>query len=123
MSRVLALIFENSRKVSKVKIDPSEDDFDYKGHTYDINPKKIYLMRNRPCLIYFEGYSEPIGHDDIKIKDGNPEVFISSKQVHDFASKKILSVLLRSKEEDIQLILLIVIIILSLASIVVGVMF
>jgi len=119
--RTIALILENSRKISKVKIDSSKDDFSFKSHSYRVNPRKVYLLRGRPCLIYFEGFSEPVSHSDIKVWSEKESIFISSKEIHDFASKRILSVLLRSRDEDLTFLLLFAILFLSIISIIVNI--
>lgn len=59
---------------------------------------------NKPSLLYFEGIPLPISPDDIDFVKGKKlKIPIMADEIHDFASKKILSVLAQVQNEQMDL--------------------
>ena len=119
---VYVYLIAKNKKMRKFKKSDRDSSFTYDNADYDINPKKIFLYKNKPSLLYFEGFPEPLGFEDIRVvsndKTKKAIVELRAEDIHKFASRKILSVLAQAASDNTNLILMIVILIMSIASVI-----
>jgi len=119
--RVNVIILHKNKKIKLLKKPYGEDDkFYYKNGEYKIIAEKIFMFKNKPTLLYFEGHSLPVSFDDIYIDKGEKKVILSADDIHKFASKRLLSVLASINADNTTMLILMFILILNIANIVIG---
>ena len=96
------LILRTNRTLKKKRVNNKKDRFTFEKGTYYILKDKVILIKAfigwKPCLIYKEGLSEPLGFDNIlmaKTKEGNnaDHVLIDANSIHNLTSKELLRVI------------------------------
>ena len=95
--KLYVLMLMKNKQMKRFKVSDEKGSFTYDRADYNIDPRKIFYYKRKPTLLYFEGYSEPLGFEDISIKG---KIVLSAEDIHSFASKRMLKVLAESSTEE-----------------------
>lgn len=99
------LILRTNRTLKKKNVSNKKDSFEFEDGKYFVEQDKVILTKGffgwKPCLIYKEGISVPIGFDTIQqIKNDKGDkvdtILIDAFSVHNLTSRELLSVLTKT---------------------------
>ena len=109
------LILRTNRTLKKKRVDNKKDSFTFEKGTYYILKDRVVLIKAfigwKPCLIYKEGLSEPLGFENIimaKTKNGKNEdhVLIDANSIHNLTSRELLKVITDTKMSATEMLLM-----------------